>query len=452
MLNYFSVKNFKSIRDEIALDMRPAPRLRRLPHHVLTFKSEDANNDTKVLRSAVIYGANASGKSNIVRALEHAKNFVTGKIRNSSSIKFEPFKLDNSKTEDTEFYIEFSIMGFMAAYGFSHNNKRISHEYLYTLEGGNEQKIFDRKYDEELDEYDVSSDYSPKEDEIKKHEEFLMLIRYTEKTKLFVTESFEKRLDDKLHSDAKIVLLPHYFFRTALSIIFPNSYFGGKFKDINEEEISRSYKDYLNRYDTGITNICTEDANLDDLPEGLISRAREMVEKNDSYSAHYKNKYYSFAFDEDQQLIASKIITCRTDDKGERVDFELDEESDGTARLFDILKPLVASRNEMEITYVIDEFDRSLHPNISKDMINRFLNEADFKNPRQLIVTTHESNILDNDLLRRDEIWFVQKERNLSTSLYSLNDYSTRFDKDIKNAYLKGAFGGIPYLMEDYKG
>ncbi|EOV0048044.1 AAA family ATPase [Vibrio vulnificus] len=450
MLTYFSVKNFRSIRDELALDMRPAPRLRRLPNHVLTCTNVKTGEETKLLRTAVIYGANASGKSNIVKAIEHAKNFVLDKDRGPA----QPFKLDNNKYEDTTFYFEFSLMGYNFAYGFSYNKERVSHEYLYDLNYKKEVKIFERTFNRDSLEYDSSTDLvmSDDDDDKRQHQEFLMLIKYTQDSKLFVTEAYQKKLDKKLNKIATGSVTPYHFFRACLMTIFPNTYFAGKFKDINENQISKGYKHFLNRYDTGISDICTERAELDGLPNDLIVRAKSFLESNESYSAHYQGKYYNFSLNDGGDLICNKIITCRTDIDGGRVDFELDEESDGTARLFDLLKPLVPSNNDFEITYIIDEFDRSLHPNVSKDMIKTFLNNKDYANKRQLIVTTHESNILDNDLLRRDEIWFVQKEKDLSTSMYSLNDYSTRFDKDIKNAYLRGAFGGVPYLMDEYKG
>lgn len=456
MLIYFSVKNFRSIRDEVALDMRTAPRLRRLPHHVITLTDPINNEETKLLKSAVIYGANASGKSNIIRALEHMKRLVLGHDRTSEQITTQPFKLDDHVNKDTTFYIEFSTMGVRYAYGFSLNKERVTNEYLYLLSStdNNEYKVFERNYDAETGEYIIESETHnlTKSEKLEQRKEFLMLIKYTEDTKLFVTESVEKKLHQKIKFFAENVLVPYHFFKNGLRIIFPNSIYTGKFRDINEDEVSKVYKKLLTKYDTGIDHVCTEPADIDELPSNLINRAHEVLSKGDPFSTHYRGKYYSFSLDEDDNLQAFKIVTCRKDDKGKRVDFDLDEESDGTSRLFDIIKPLAHKNQDMEVTYVIDEFDRSLHPNISRDMIDTFLNRSGDKDNAQLIVTTHESNLLDNELLRRDEIWFVQKERDMSTHLYSLNDYSPRFDKDIKSAYLRGAFGGVPYLMDEFKG
>ncbi|HCE2054021.1 TPA: ATP/GTP-binding protein [Vibrio parahaemolyticus] len=462
MLIYFSAKNFRSIRDEIALDMRPAPRLRRLPHHVNVIKSV-SDNETKVLRSAVIYGANASGKSNIVKAIDQMKKLVLGRDRNSDRIETQPFKLDESVNENTDYYIEFIVNRITFGYGMSINKSRVENEYLHCLDPEYEWKVFERQYMPESEDYEVTSDLhmfiQDQENDgnsitEKSYNEFIMLIKYTEDTKLFITESADKKLHNKLKSLATQVFVVHQYFKFSLRVIFPNTYYGGKFHDISQDEISQAYKDLLNKYDTGIDHICTESADINEVSDILKQKAEDALRCGQPYVAHFKGNYYRFSIDEDtDDLVANKIITCRKGKDGKRIDFELNEESDGTSRLFDIIRPLITPYREVDkdATYIIDEFDRSLHPNISKDMIKTFLNNPIEGSNVQLIVTTHESNLLDNDILRRDEIWFVQKEHDLSTQLYSLNEYSTRFDKDIRKAYLDGVYGGVPFIPSMYK-
>ena len=120
--------------------------------------------------------------------------------------------------------------------------------------------------------------------------------------------------------------------------------------------------------------------------------------------------------------------------------FSLEEASDGTIRLLDLLEILLAGDNKI---YVVDELDRCLHPSLTYKFIETFLAEAKKKNI-QLIVTTHESRLMDFDLLRRDEIWFVDKKMNGETDIYSLDEYNERFDKKIDKAYLDGRYGGVP--------
>ena len=117
------------------------------------------------------------------------------------------------------------------------------------------------------------------------------------------------------------------------------------------------------------------------------------------------------------------------------------EESDGTQRLFDLIEILI--NKDKEKIYLIDELDRCLHPELTYEFVKRFLSNTKDKNT-QLIVTTHESRLLNFDLLRRDEIWFANREKNGPTELYSLEDYNERFDKKIDKAYLEGRYGGVP--------
>jgi AAA15 family ATPase/GTPase len=137
-------------------------------------------------------------------------------------------------------------------------------------------------------------------------------------------------------------------------------------------------------------------------------------------------------------MLKHKMVDCNDD-----VLFDTAEESDGTIRLMDLL-PIVTKPEEDESkVYVIDELDRSLHPNLCYLFIQDFLAKS---GKNQLIVTTHESNLLTFDLLRRDEIWFVEKDQGGATALYSLEEYAPRYDKDIQKGYLLGRFGAIPII------
>ena len=124
----------------------------------------------------------------------------------------------------------------------------------------------------------------------------------------------------------------------------------------------------------------------------------------------------------------------------ENVLFNISEESDGTVRILDLLEVLLTGE---EKTYVIDELDRCLHPSLTYKFVDTFLQLAAKRNI-QLIVTTHESRLLDFDLLRRDEIWFVNKRKSGESDIYSLEEYNARFDQKIDKAYLEGRYGGVP--------
>ena len=143
------------------------------------------------------------------------------------------------------------------------------------------------------------------------------------------------------------------------------------------------------------------------------------------------------AFDKEENLTCKTIKFSHGDKKAL---FDISEESDGTIRILDLLEVLLSGEGK---TYVIDELDRCLHPSLTYKFVSTFLQLASKRNI-QLIVTTHESRLMDFDLLRRDEIWFVNKRKNGQSNIYSLEEYNARFDKKIDKAYLEGRYGGVP--------
>ena len=149
-------------------------------------------------------------------------------------------------------------------------------------------------------------------------------------------------------------------------------------------------------------------------------------------------EFFVFNVNKDDEV---QIMTIEFEHFNSESFFALSEESDGTRRLLDLIEVLLSKNSNK--TYVIDEVDRCLHPQLTYKLIESYL-EVCKENQRQLIVTTHESRLLDFDLLRRDEIWFVDKDKNGHSSLYSLEAYNERFDKKIDKAYLEGRYGGVP--------
>jgi AAA15 family ATPase/GTPase len=143
-------------------------------------------------------------------------------------------------------------------------------------------------------------------------------------------------------------------------------------------------------------------------------------------------------------------MTAHLDNEGNEKLFDIDQESDGTQRLLDLAPGLLDIFSGDKV-YIIDELDRSLHPDITVSILDAFLNsDTDKSGHSQLIVTTHETNLLDQQLIRKDEIWFCQKNKQGESNLYSLEEYQPRFDNDIRKGYAVGRFGGIP-LLSDFK-
>ncbi|MEM9545008.1 MAG: ATP-binding protein [Bacteroidota bacterium] len=129
--------------------------------------------------------------------------------------------------------------------------------------------------------------------------------------------------------------------------------------------------------------------------------------------------------------------------KGQKISFTLDMESDGTRRLFDLIPILFQARSK-ETTFFVDEMERSIHPSLIHQLLLKF--SQNWKTKGQIILSTHETSLLDQDIFRRDEIWFVEKDKNGSTDLYPLSDFKEHHTKNIRNGYLSGRYGGIPFL------
>ena len=208
----------------------------------------------------------------------------------------------------------------------------------------------------------------------------------------------------------------------------------------------------IKTFGTGITDYRIDEVKLEEvlneLPGKLREKIRSDIERNQAKLRKSKSlKKCNIVMRSSKDFFMIEVfeekISCKTIKfyHGQKdVLFQMAEESDGTVRILDLLEILLSGEGE---TYVIDELDRCLHPCLTYKFVETFLKLAKRKNI-QLIVTTHESRLMDFDLLRRDEIWFVNKRISGESDIYSLEEYNTRFDQKIDKAYLEGRYGGVP--------
>jgi AAA15 family ATPase/GTPase len=156
-----------------------------------------------------------------------------------------------------------------------------------------------------------------------------------------------------------------------------------------------------------------------------------------------------FVVKKDEKISVLKVISLHNSPLNKDIIFDISDESDGTQRLLDLI-PAFDRIIQYDQTFIVDEIDRSLHPALLKSLVRKIMEDNTTKG--QLVFTTHESNLLDMDIFRQDEIWFVEKDRKTcGTQLYSLSEYKPRYDLDIRKGYLNGRFGAIPFLanLED---
>lgn len=421
MLITFRVSNFLSFDDEVELSMQ-AGQQRNLPSHYISTGS--GRNDVNILKTALIYGANASGKSNLIKAMDFAKKVIVNGIKSETTYN-KHFRLDPAnRQKPSSFEFEFKLDDKMYAYGFSAHleSKKIQEEWLVELGKTSENIIYERKVLENgQSEFPV---FNLKLLDKKAVNRFEVYREDVLDTQLFLTELNEKNASDGVY------FFKHVFavFESIL-IYYPNVNvpLPKAFEFINKKD----FVDLLKLFKVGISDLDLEEYEVDE------SQAKNHVQKESPFRDHI-----GLRFDEGRYFM-SKLVT-KHDSLDGFTNFELEEESDGTRRLLDCIFLLIALKS-VKLSIIIDEIDRSLHPELSRKFLEVFLTLTEGIES-QLIVTTHESSLLDLNLLRRDEIWFTEKDEKGASKLYSLEEFKPRHDTELRKAYLTGRFGAIPFI------
>jgi len=443
MLVQFSVENFFSFKNEVCLNMIPSKKSRLMKEHILRDK---AGKDISALPLAAVYGANASGKSNLVKALDFFKWFVTtGTPDKKSVIDIAPFRLDpESKSQPSRFEIVFKHKGVLYTYGFVVSERRVQEEWLFAYYSAREVKLFERiTRPDGAVEVETGTRLGSKG--------FIKFVEQgTRPNQLFLKEAYEKNVKD---------LEPVMeWFQDCLWIIYPESeYRTLEEKAFRDMEFVRRLASFLQAMGTGIDNICCEQEEFD-LERDLAFFRKEI--KKELQQQIKKEGFKGLRLDggkerlnllkEDKEdpegkVLSLKLLMEHKASDGSMEKFEPSLESDGTRRLMH-LAPMLMEPREEQMVYVVDELDRSLHTLLSRKFLEAFLGAAKTGLSRkQLVFTTHDTNLLDRNLLRRDEIWFTEKDQAGSSHLTSLAEYKVADGLNYENGYLNGRFGAIPF-------
>jgi len=435
MLKRFTAENFASFKNEQIFDLT-AGKTTVLKEHISTFP------DVNILKSAVVYGANASGKSNLIKAIDFARRVIVNNLSGIDTYKkhFRLCKYSPKKQSSFEFEIEIERQFY--SYGFSAHlqKKEITEEWLFARTKTGSKRIFERSNSEielgtQLSTQEVKSRFAIYADDMK-----------NQSSQLFLSEIASKELT----IDAALIINKLFeWIREKLIIIYPDDKFNGM-RAINQD-LAQSLTKYLNKFDTGVVAIDSIDEDFDtgfkNIPEALKSQIENDLSKENIteiiiHGMGADPQYLTVYKDSDGELKVRKLGLIHG--KSIKETFELKDESDGTRRLLDFI-PLI-SKFSLGFTIIIDEFDRSLHPKLTKEFFKLFYAVND--NNSQLIVTTHESTLLDLELLRRDEIWFVEKGESDSSTLFSLNKFKLRYDSKVEKAYLLGRYGAVPIFND----
>lgn len=442
MLVGFSIKNFKSFRERAIIKMN-AGKGRKHKNHYTEI------NNKKVLKTAMIFGANASGKSNFINAMSFSKNIIINGIYESISNSY--FRIDDSYAKNPGVFDYNIIIGdkeYSYGVAISYEREIIISEWLYIIKNtGREVCVFDRKLGKDK-KYTVEND--PKYNNIKNrcYDVFVGDVTKEISKKTIVSDIAERNKND-IHELQDIINIYNWF-NKKLMIVYPTSIYMG---------INESRNDHLleiKEFDTGI-----EDIRHKDIEKPLDSLFKE--NRLDGDNAFKKivmkqlslNKNCPFTLIDGSTIILKDLgngmVSYRIAEFNHGNPnnlFKYSEESDGTKRLLDLL-PFY--KLDEDVTIVVDEIDRSLHTIVLREFLNRFYSKC-CKQCKQIIMTTHDTNIMDLELLRQDEIWFVERDKYHNSSLFSLNKFKVHFDTIVERNYLMGRYGGLPVINQIIQG
>ncbi|HJV28671.1 MAG TPA: AAA family ATPase [Aromatoleum sp.] len=423
MLIKFTVENFRSIKDPQELSLTASRGVRRLSSSNTFDTGRPERSLPPLLRSVAIYGPNASGKSNLIRALR----FVEGMVLHSSKaevdepIRVQPFKLDKkTRVSDSRFSIDFIEAGIRYSYGFACNSERITHEWLIAYPKTRPQLYFERVFDlaAQKDQYTFGGRF---EGGRLRHD----WARQTGRNTLYFSRAVQQSAED-LHQ----LRTPYGWFRSRLRILDAATPIFSSQNSITINKCAGKDKPdvlkFLSSADIPISDIKVELKEFDstelpgDMPSSLKAGLTEMLRGKE----------------------IPEIAFYHLDSDGDPIEFSEDEESGGTRSLFAFAGPWTNALNN-DYVLVVDEIDTSLHPMIVHRLIE-MLHENGSK--AQLVFTTHDTSIMSSRLLRRDQFYIVERGVTNASHLRSIVEYRGRETDPIEKQYLSGVFGGTPIL------
>lgn len=410
MLIEFKMANFRSFKDNQLLSMVAAS----FPEHREnnTFDPEIKSFDERLLRSASIYGANASGKTNVLRALQFMQLFILNSAAITTGIQSSPFKFSHSsRNSPSEFEITFIQNDIRYEYGFVLNSDRVEKEWLTEFVTSKGRAMYERVYNKKKAEYVwkfstfLKGKRSLWSESTRSNALFLSTAAQLNSQQLIpIFEWFQKRLvvivgETKLNASLTLNLLEE-----------PN----GKDKLLS----------FLQEADLGITDV---EVKRIPLAPGITLQGNQIIERSNQNSLN---------------LVEIKL--SHFSDDTNHASLDLPEESNGTQTIFKSAGAWINVFKNGEVL-LVDEIESSFHPLLVRWLVRKFHSKEN-KHNSQLIFTTHSPELLDHDLMRRDQIWFVEKDKFGSSKIYPLTDFKPRNDEVIQRWYMRGRYGALPII------
>lgn len=415
MLIEFSVQNYKSISERQTLSL-VASKQDELQGNIYSIEEPKS---LELLKSAVIYGPNAAGKSNIIKAITSMSSFIVTSAtdyKSGDKIDVAPFRLDSKKIkEPSEFEIHFISEGVRYQYGFSATEDFIHDEWLFAFPKGRSQKWFVRLWNEEkqIHEWDLGPSLTGEKQ---------TWLKSTRPNALFLSTAVQ------LNSVQLKPVYDWFYYKVKFTEL------SGWDHEFSAKQCLNDKKDeilnFLKAADVGIDDIhvTKEKFNPNDIPEEMPAPIRELVIKNMQGKEEYVVK------------------TLHKNECGDSIPFDLEDESQGTRKIFSFAGPLSHSLETGNVLF-IDELNDNLHPKLVEFIVRLFHNPEINQKGAQLIFTTHETTILNQDVFRRDQVWFVEKDNTKKTTLFPLADFSPRKGREnLEASYLDGRYGALPII------
>lgn len=421
MLVEFSVTNYRSIKEQQTLSLAQS-KLKESDVLKENGFSNKGLSGLELLRSCAIYGPNAAGKSNLLLALREMKNVVVEsatEMQRGDELSVVPFRLEAaSRKAPTEFEVIFINQGVRYQYGFAATSTHVSEEWLIAFPKGRAQHWFAREWDEKANAYQWQMGKN-----LQGQKQLWM--DSTRSNALFLSTAVQ------LNSQQ---LQPVFdWFDDTLHLTSISGWSPGFTATLCDNKTSKSkVMDFLKAADVGIDDVLVEKKKFDtnDLPDDMPEDVRSYIIK----------KY-------EGEEVLSKLNTIHRDSDGKPISFDLDDESDGTQKLFSFAGPWLDTLENGYVLFV-DELHDNLHPSLVRFLVQLFHSDKTNPNNAQLVFTTHETSILSSEMFRRDQIWFCEKDESRATQLFPLTDFSPRTRENLEVAYLAGRFGAIPYIRE----
>lgn len=417
MLIYFSCANYLSFKDEVTLNMLASAPVKEFQDDNI-FQADRY----KLLKSAVIYGANASGKSNLIKAMSKMVQIIDNSAKNlqaNETLGIEEFKL-NSETigKPSKFEICFFVNDIKYRYGFEADNDTIKSEWLFYSKKIKETPLFLREGDD-IEVYSKFEGGQGLEERTRNNALFLSVCaQFNVKTALKILDFFfclniVSGIHDELYKDLSVSML------------------------LDKNENKNSVKSFIAEADMNILSIIAEKETVskEHLPEDMPQEIKDRLTGKELTSVSSVHNVY----DAEGEIVDKKIFPFNKN------------ESEGTKKFFHLSGPIIDTLKNGKML-VIDEIDARLHPLLTKQIVKLFNSKETNPANAQLIVVSHDTNLLGSGFLRRDQIWFTEKDYSEATDLYSMVEYKLPSQKKVRNDaayqknYIDGRYGAIPFI------